>query len=152
MEVFRLARERYALPLSGKGAAIKGARWNSIGVEVIYTAQNRSLAMAEVAVHFTWATLPDDYMMMTIMIPDHVKMQELSVDDLPDGWNQFPHPASTQKIGDRFVLENKYCLLKIPSVVTQGDFNILINPNHDDFDTVKVLQLEPFPFDRRMVR
>ncbi|MFY7847815.1 MAG: RES family NAD+ phosphorylase, partial [Bacteroidia bacterium] len=72
MEVYRLAREAYALPLSGLGAAIKGARWNSAGVELFYTAMNRSLAMAEVAVHFTLATLPDDYVMMTLDIPDQV--------------------------------------------------------------------------------
>ena len=68
MQAFRLSREKFASPLSGKGAAIKGARWNSIGVELIYTASNRSLAMAEVAVHFTLATIPDDYMMVTIFI------------------------------------------------------------------------------------
>ena len=44
-----LAREKFAGSLSGKGAAISGARWNSVGIEMIYTAANRSLAMAEVA-------------------------------------------------------------------------------------------------------
>ena len=70
MEVYRLSRESFALPLSGKGAALKGARWNSPGVELIYSAANRSLAMAEIAVHFTLATLPSDYVMLTIFIPD----------------------------------------------------------------------------------
>jgi RES domain-containing protein len=36
MEVFRLSREKYAATLSGKGAAIRGERWNSVGVEMIY--------------------------------------------------------------------------------------------------------------------
>ena len=53
MEVFRLTRSKFSNILSGKGAAEKGARWNSMGMELIYTAANRSLAMAEVAVHFT---------------------------------------------------------------------------------------------------
>ena len=56
MEVYRLAQARNAMDLTGKGAAAKGARWNSPGVELLYTAQNRSLAMAEIAVHFTLAT------------------------------------------------------------------------------------------------
>jgi len=51
MEVFRLSRAKYADQLSGYGAALKGARWNSRGVEMIYAAENRSLAMAEVLVH-----------------------------------------------------------------------------------------------------
>ena len=152
MEVFRLAREKFAIPLSGKGAAIKGARWNSIGVELIYTAQNRSLAMAEVAVHFSLATVPEDYRMVTIHIPDEVEIKYLNEADLPPDWKEFPHPISTQKIGNDFVMENKFLALAIPSVVTQGDFNILINPNHRDFSKISILNIEKFPFDRRIFK
>ena len=150
MEVFRLSRKEFALPLSGKGSAIKGARWNSIGVELIYTAANRSLAMAEIAVHFSLATLPSHFMMLTIFIPDNFPIKELEVKDLPLNWNTFPHPASTQKIGDDFVNENKFCVLRIPSVVTQGDYNFLINPYHNDFKKVKIISVEKFPFDQRI--
>jgi len=152
MEVFRLAREKFATPLSGKGAAIKGARWSPIGIELIYTAQNRSLAMAEVAVHFTFATLPEDYMMITINIPDEIKVKQLSEADLPVNWKEFPHPISTQKIGSDFVSENKYCVLIIPSVVTLGDFNVLINPNHKDFTKITITKIEKFPFDKRIIK
>ncbi|SFS36486.1 RES family NAD+ phosphorylase [Sphingobacterium wenxiniae] len=149
MEVFRLARDRFAGSLSGKGAALKGARWNSIGVELIYTAANRSLAMAEVAVHFTLATLPNDYMMITIEIPDDIAVKELEEKDLPTHWNAFLHPMSTQNFGDMFVAENEYCAVKVPSVVTQGDYNFLLNPNHPDFAKVRIKRIEKFPFDNR---
>ena len=111
MEIFRLCREKYIKPLSGKGSAIKGARWNSVGVELIYTASNRSLAMAEIAVHFTMATLPDDYMMVTIQVPDDLKIKTLSENVLPKNWKEFPHPSSTQKFGDDFVFENKFIIV-----------------------------------------
>src|SRR5215218_10384475 len=110
MEVYRLTREKFAKDLSGTGAALKGARWNSVGVELIYTAANRSLAMAEVAVHFTLATLPNDYMMVTIDIPDDVSLQKVDVKDLPPKWHEFPHPSTTQSFGDKFVTENKSCV------------------------------------------
>ena len=152
MEVFRLSREKFASILSGKGAAIRGARWNSIGVELIYCASNRSLAMAEVAVHFTLATLPSDYVMMTVFIPDDILFQKISQSDLPSEWNAFPHPVSTQATGDMFVSANKYCILQIPSVVTQGDYNMLINPNHPDFSKIKIVTTEKFPFDKRIFR
>lgn len=150
MEVFRLTRQRFAGSLSGKGAALKGARWNSVGVELIYTAANRSLAMAEVAVHFTLATLPGDYAMMTIFIPDDLSIQKLGVFDLPINWNIFPHPPSTQLTGDRFVAENRYCLLQIPSAVTQGDYNFLINQAHPEFTRIKIIDVCNFPFDKRI--
>lgn len=152
MEVFRLSREKYASQLSGNGAAIKGARWNSVGVELIYTAENRSLAMAEVAIHFTFATLPDDYMMITIVIPDDSEIKEINEKDLPVDWKTFPHPNSTQKFGNNFVIENKYCILKIPSIVTKGDYNILINPNHKDFSRISISKVEKFPFDSRIFK
>jgi RES domain-containing protein len=152
MKVFRLAREKHAAPLSGKGAAMYGARWNPIGVELIYTAQNKSLAMAEVAVHLTLATLPEDYMMVTIDIPDDIKVKQLTEADLPPDWQAFPHPASTQEIGRNFVTENQCCALIIPSVVTQGDYNVLINPNHLDFSRIKITSIEKFPFDKRIFK
>ncbi len=152
MEVFRLSRAAFARDLNGKGAALRGARWNSKGVELIYTAMNRSLAMAEVAVHLTLATLPDDYQMIAINIPDDVTIDEVHLNDLPLDWNVFPHPISTQKIGDQFVREGKYGVLKIPSSVTKGDFNMLINPNHVDFKRIAIKSIEPFPFDRRIFR
>ena len=152
MEAFRLSREKYAVPLSGKGAAMKGARWNSVGVEIIYTASNRSLAMAEVAVHLTLATIPADYMMLTIYLPDDISIQKLTTADLPVNWNAFPHPNSTQAIGDKFVSENKYGVLQIPSVVTQGDYNLLINPYHSEFLKIKIIEMESFPFDKRIFK
>lgn len=152
MEVYRLAREQYANILTGKGAAIKGGRWNSQGVEMIYTAANRSLAMAEVAVHFSLATLPDDYMMITIDVPDEILFESVDVDHLPDNWRDFPHPNTTQGFGDKFINENKYCLLRVPSVVTQGDFNYLINPYHVDFRKISISSCEKFPFDRRILK
>jgi RES domain-containing protein len=152
MEVFRLAREKHALPLSGIGAAMYGARWNPIGIELIYTAQNRSLAMAEVAVHLTLATLPDDYVMLTINIPTTLKIKRIKEDSLPLGWQEFPHPLATQNVGRDFVLENKYCVLQIPSAVTKGDYNLLINPNHKEFSKITIKAIEKFPFDRRILK
>ncbi|MCX8019083.1 MAG: RES domain-containing protein [Chitinophagaceae bacterium] len=152
MKVYRLVRKKYALPLSGKGAALKGGRWNSPGTELIYTAANRSLAMAEVAVHLSLATIPDDYVMMELDIPNGVSARKLKRKELPSNWNVFPYPNSTQKIGDAFVLQNKCCILIVPFAVTRGDYNILINPRHKDFKHIKVTDMYKFPFDRRIFR
>ncbi len=152
MEVFRLTRHKYISDFSGRGAAIRGARWNSMGTEIIYTAANRSLAMAEVAVHFSLATLPDDYYMLTIHVPENTSIKTLQTQDLPARWNQFPHHKNTQIVGDDFIRANEYCLLRIPSVVTKGDHNILINPFHPEFSRIQINEEEKFPFDERLFR
>jgi len=71
---------------------------------------------------------------------------------MPKDWNAYPYISETQSFGDEFINENKFCLLKIPSSVTKGDFNILINPFHPDFKRIKILQIEPFPFDKRIFK
>jgi len=152
MEVFRLQRGKFGQRLSGAGAALKGARWNSPGTELIYTSANRSLAMAEVAVHFSYATLPSGFFMLTIFIPDACSISIVKEPELPANWNSHPPVLATRKTGDQFVRSNKHCLLMIPSAVVKGDFNILINPAHPEFHKIKVVNKEEFPFDQRLFR
>lgn len=152
MIIFRLSKKQYANELNGKGAAKFGNRWNSKGVEIIYTAENRSLAMAEVAVHLTIATLPRDYVMIEIDVPDSIQVDKLDDNLLGDDWNQFPHTRATQKIGDDFIDAKDTCLLKVPSAVVKGDHNYLINPYHSDFKKIKIKRFYDFPFDKRIFK
>lgn len=149
MRVYRLSRKKYAHELSGIGAAMFGNRWNSKGTEIIYTAESRALAMAEVLVHLIKGKIPKDYMMLEIEIPETSKIKTLSIKKLHPEWNIFPHHHSTQQIGDQFVKDRKFLALKVPSAVVQGDYNILINPYHHDFEQVKVLKASEFLFDDR---
>lgn len=151
MRVFRLVRRAYAWPLSGKGAALYGARWNSPGTEVVYTACNRSLAMAEVLVHLPLAALPDDYCMLELEVPETVPFDQLAPEQLPLSWNAFPHKGSTQRFGDDFLRKGDQLGLLVPSVVTRGDFNLLLNPAYADFKKIERISLEPFPFDERLL-
>jgi RES domain-containing protein len=150
MKVYRLSRAAYAADLSGRGASYKGARWNSAGIGMIYTAESRALALAEVMVHFTAAMIPPDYRMITLEFPDDLNIQHISTKDLSPDWNIFPYHASTQMIGDRFVHENKFLILRVPSAVVPGDYNFLLNPGHEDIKKVSILKSEKFPFDKRM--
>lgn len=152
MEVFRLANKKYPIELSGIGASITGARWNSKGNEVIYTAQSRALAMAEVVVHVTLATLPSGFAMLTVFIPDDIYIEEINVKKLPLGWNSFPELIDTQKMGDEFIRNKKSCVMKVPSAVVKGDYNYLLNPYHEDFHRIKIIHQEDFPFDKRIFK
>jgi RES domain-containing protein len=152
MEVFRLARKKYPIELSGKGASISGARWNSKGTEIIYCAQNRALAMAEVLVHLSLATLPNDFVMLTIDIPGDVFVEVLNPEKLNIDWNVFPCTFETPFLGDDFIKRNEACILKVPSAVVKGDFNFLINPYHVDFYKIKITEQADFPFDKRIFK
>jgi len=150
MQVYRLSRKKYAIELSGVGASKSGNRWNSKGTEIIYCADSRALAMAEVSVHISLATLPKDFVMLEINIPSTVAIQVLRKNELSEDWSVFPHTHKTQKIGDEFVYSKKGCVLKVPSAVVKGDFNYLINPHHKDFKKIKISNSYKFPFDNRL--
>jgi RES domain-containing protein len=152
MEVFRLVRKKYPISLSGKGASITGARWNSKGTEIIYCAQSRALAMAEVLVHLSLATLPNDFTMVTINIPDTILIEILNSRILKKDWAVFPCTFETPLVGDDFIRRNESCVLKVPSAVVKGDFNYLINPYHQDFDKIAIIEQNDFPFDRRIFK
>ncbi len=152
MEVFRLARKKYKIELSGKGASVTGARWNSKGTEIVYCAQSRALAMAEVVVHLSLTVLPKDFVMLTITIPDDIIIASLDTNLLQRDWNVFPNSFTTQIIGDEFIRKNETCILKVPSAVVKGDFNYLVNPYHVDFGSIKITSQEDFPFDKRIFK
>lgn len=150
MQIFRLSRKKYASKLSGIGASKSGNRWNSKGIEIIYCSESRALAMAEVSVHITLVNLPKDFIMMEIEIPKNIFVQEIKVKDLPENWSNFPPSIKTQKIGDDFIHSKKACVLKVPSAVVKGDYNYLINPHHQDFCNIKIINTSVFPFDKRV--
>ncbi|MGF1557075.1 RES family NAD+ phosphorylase [Paucihalobacter sp.] len=152
MIVYRLSRKKYANELSGKGAALFGNRWNSKGVEMIYTSESRALAMAEVAVHLTLATLPNDFVLLEILIPDKLSILEFSPKELSKNWNAFPHHPETQLAGDQFIRDNHFAVMKVPSAVVQGDFNYIINPYHSQFKLIKIAAQLPFLFDQRLFK
>ena len=149
MFVYRLSRKKYKDELSGYGASLNGQRWNSKGTEVIYTAQTRALANSEVAVHVPLGILPKDYHMVVIEIPEQVRIKTIKSSELPIGWNYIPNLPISQTIGDDFVRDNKFAVLKVPSVVVKGEFNFVLNPRHGDFQKIKIVESEPFPFDKR---
>ncbi len=151
MIVYRLSRSKYKSQLSGRGAAIRGGRWNRKGTEMIYTASSRALAMAEVLVHFTLQDLPDDYFMLVIYIPDSISIYHITEDQLPPDWSLFPYSQSCQNIGDAILQKRNHGVIKVPSAVVKGDYNYLIDPGYKDFGQIKIVDEEKFPFDERMV-
>ncbi|ANI88419.1 RES superfamily protein [Arachidicoccus ginsenosidimutans] len=150
MIVYRLAKSKYKNDLSGEGARFAGGRWNSKNVAMLYTSESRALCTTEIAVHTPVGILPTDYYMITIEIPDNISFKEIKIASLPDNWNEIPYGSATQEVGNKFIQENKYLVLKVPSAVVFGDFNFLINPHHKDFSRIRIKRMEEFSFDKRL--
>jgi RES domain-containing protein len=148
---YRLSRKKFTNHLSGVGASIYGARWNPSGVEIVYTAESRALALAGIAVHLSVGMVPDDYILLTIELPDHLIVYEPDLDALSDGWDEFPYNIDTQIFGRDFVSRGDACVMKVPSSVVKSDYNYLINPYHPKFKEVTIRQVKDFRIDRRLL-
>jgi RES domain-containing protein len=149
MIVYRLSAEKYKKDLSGTGAEKAGGRWNSKGMAMLYTSESRALCTTEIAVHTALGNMPDGYHLITIELPD-TAIFEIDAANLPADWKSIPHANSTQLIGDDFLRNAQFLIMKAPSVVVPGDFNYLVNPAHPLFKKVKLLKTEPFEFDKRL--
>lgn len=153
MKVYRIERKKYLkTTLTGVGASMtKGYRWNSLNTRLVYTSESRALATLEVSVHLDLSEdLPEDRFYVEIEIPDDIIISEVSLKDLPDGWDLKPPSQITQFIGDDFVFENVTAILKVPSCIVPQEFNYLINPNHADAKRIKVIIHSPVQFDERL--
>jgi RES domain-containing protein len=152
MIVYRLIRKKYGFALSGDGAKIAGGRWNSPDLPLIYTSESRSLCTAEVAVSLPMGIFPTGFEMLVIEIPDDFKIYEITISDLPSDWRTFPYLSQLQLLGDNFIIENKFAVMKVPSAVIPGDSNYLLNPRHADFEKIKIIKTEPYEFDERFFK
>lgn len=129
-----------------------GGRWNSKGTSILYTSQSRALSLVELAVRIPTATMPKDFVILTIEVPGSIEAKTIAKVELPPDWNKFPHSEATQKIGDQFILDQSCLALKVPSAVVPEEFNYLLNPNHADFGKVEIVNSETFVFDKRLFK
>lgn len=150
IEAWHVVHERYArTAFDGEGARRAGGRFNSKGIPVVYTADSLALAMLEIAVH-----LPSYRQLESrVAIPVRFDADKIeSIDDLPEGWNVAPPPRWAQAIGDRWYLEGRSLVLRVPSVIVPRAFNYLINPEHPDFPSVKIGVPERLVLEPRLIK
>lgn len=149
MTVYRIAKEKYARDLSGRGAQLYGGRWNSKGIPALYTSQHRSLCILELLVHTTLETAPADMVLLAIKLPDKAPVTTLTPSDLPDSWNRFPFDDFTRQAGDEELKNGSSLVLKVPSAVVPEEFNYMINPQHPDAGNIQLNGLQHLQLDNR---
>ncbi|MBD1384192.1 RES family NAD+ phosphorylase [Mucilaginibacter rigui] len=150
MILYRIANCTYIQDLSGTGARLYGGRWNSEGKSMVYMASSRALAVLEVLVHLPPLLLPDNFCVAEVEVPNN-SILTLDVKTLPDNWQDASSPAELKTLGNQFIKETKYLMMKVPSSVVPEEYNYLLNPWHPDIKKVKILNTHPFTFDDRLI-
>jgi RES domain-containing protein len=150
MILYRIANCNYINDLNGTGARLYGGRWNSEGKSMVYLASSRALAVLEVLVHLPALVLPDNFCIAEIKVPEN-SVLTLNVESLPANWQDASPPAELKTLGNQFIKETKYLMMKVPSAVVPEEFNYLLNPWHTDIKKVSIVHTHPFSFDDRLI-
>ena len=150
MIVYRITRSKHAADISGTGAARYPGRWNIKGTPVLYTGENKEIALLENIVHIPPMMTPELYI-LTIEIPDD-SISELRIRDLPGNWAQFPAPSILAEIGQTWAEKEETIALKVPSSIIYSSNNFILNCNHTNNNMVKILDQRKFYFDARLTR
>ena len=138
-----------ATAFSGEGAFLTGGRWNSPGVRVVYTTSSIALAVLEVlAYRKAKKPLAPRHLFEVTLREDQVRW--LRPEELPEDWNSYPHPASTQVLGDVWVRAGETVGLAVPSVLAPPEVNVMLNCSHSDFALLEVIGPELFPVNPRL--
>jgi RES domain-containing protein len=149
MMLFRFCKEQYSNNISGEGAKLRGGRWNSVGLPVVYTSTTISLSLLELLIYnASYDELQNNYL-MKIEIPGIEEDSILPI-TVKKQWQK--DIGYSRFIGDSFLSTKKNILLQVPSAIIPEEYNVLINPLHRDFKKIKILSSSPFEFDSRLFK
>lgn len=145
---WRVCKTRHT-PFDGTGARLAGARWNSPGRPVIYSAESFAGALLELLAHSARPrTLPGPHHAVRIDVPDALA-ETVDPARLP-GWDERDSAAALD-FGDRWLRERRSAALVVPAVTSRPvGRNVLINPDHPDAGKVAVSAPFPVPWDERL--
>jgi RES domain-containing protein len=148
MIVYRIANSAYKDDISGVGAKINGARWNSKGIPMLYTAEHISLAVLEMLVNTHFKDYSIELDLLYIQLPAAPSITEIKLSRIKDKWKE--DTSYTKFIGDEFIKQQQSLLLKVPSAVITEEYNFLANPLHTDFKKIKIVKTKSFWPDKRL--
>ncbi len=144
---YRIGDSRFPL-FDGRGAMLKGARWNSSGRPAIYAALTQACAMLEILAYANTGKVPRHHKLITIDIPSTVAVEQVDPRYVP-GWSDRNYLKS-RFFGDQWLTELRSVALIVPSVIASYDHNVVINPLHPDISKFTISRPENILWNDRL--
>lgn len=123
------------------------ARWHTAGHPVVYTAQSLSLAALEILVRLKQTNDIQPFFAYSAEVPDPLILKP---DSLPARWKI--RLAASRAFGDAWLEAKTTPAMLVPTIITPGEWNVLINPLHPQFSlTWIVTGPDAYTFDARLL-
>jgi RES domain-containing protein len=138
--------------LDGTGGLFASGRWHTRGRPVVYCTENPSTALLEILVHLEIDAedRPQNFRVLKVEGPDNVSTIAVDPADLPKDWKE--NLLLTQSVGDRWLIERKSALLRVPSALVPETWNLLVNPAHPEASALRISATYEQAFDSRFFR
>jgi RES domain-containing protein len=127
VRTYRVGRPEFPIA-DGRGAALTGGRWNSVGSAIIYTADTPVTAMLEAGVEHN-RDLWSGGMLAEFSIPDEIIGRNILSRLIDD-------PKTRREVGDDWLRSGANCVLEVSSDQVSGGRLYLINPAHPDYHPI----------------
>lgn len=151
MEVYRISGKKYSNNLSGLGAFLNGGRWNKKGQFALYTSLQISLSCLEVLVHLHPEIATPELDLVTIQVPDQ-SILEIDPTKLHKDWFRKNGIRKCREIGSSWINDNEHLTIKVPSSIIPQEFNYVINPQHELYREVRIIDITDFSLDDRLIK
>lgn len=155
MIVHRVCAAGFAAHIwSGDGGLAANSRWLPAGHRVIYTAENQALAILEYIVHDRLFR-ESDVVVATAELPDSLAVETVDPKSLDPAWRATDSDRAAtccRPSGLRWVKRKRAPVLRVPSAVSPGEWNYLLQVDHPGFARIAFNKPRRLAIDARLVQ
>jgi RES domain-containing protein len=106
-----------------------------MGKRIVYASSSLALATLELFVNL------QDKSLLRAYVKTHIAIPEGLIDSLDEdaraAFRDDPDSFDSRTVGDRWLAEERSCVLRAPSRVILDEPNYLLNPAHPDFEEIQ---------------
>ena len=138
----RIADARYD-SLDGVGGLYVKGRWHSRGRPIVYLAEHSALALLEIVANMDRPLLAlPEYVLLDVEVPEGILIERAD-------WVQADE-AICRRFGDDWLSPGRTALCRVRSVIVPDGFNFLLNPDHPDAASIRIVRRGRLPVDPRL--
>jgi hypothetical protein len=118
---------------------------------VSYAASCVSLAVLQILASASRASLVSRQYVLVEAVLDDGAVRLIGQEELPDAWDHYPHPVATRELAVIEFANSAKVALSVPSALVAVDRTLVLKSDRIEPGGLRILNRQPFNFDRRVL-